>query len=106
MHLKTPRAYGPGRSHACRCGLPFDRPSEETRAPWLLGVLICLALSANIFAQSSPDAEQAAQAAVAPSNTPATTTKRQPQPTMTPPPSFQPSEKIRADSAVSFPVDI
>jgi hypothetical protein len=85
---------------------PFDRWAEKARAPRLSGVIICLALSANVFAQSSPDAEQAAQAAVAPPKTPATTTKRQPQPPMTPPPGFQPSEEIRADSAVSFPVDI
>lgn len=106
MHLKTPPTHCHGGSHTRRCGLPFDRRAKETRDPRLLGVLICLALSANIFAQSSPDAEQAAQTVDAPFNTPAATTKRQPQPPITPQPSFKPSEKIRADSAVSFPVDI
>lgn len=85
---------------------PFDRRAEETCDLWLFGVLICLALSANVFAQTSPDAAQAAQATVEPSNTPAATTERQAQPPLTPQPGFKPSEEIRADSAVSFPVDI
>jgi hypothetical protein len=99
-------AHGPGGSHARRCGLPFEPRAEETRDSWLFGVIICLALSANALAQTSPDAEQAAQAVGAPSDTPAESTKQQTQPPMTPQPGFKPSEEIRADSAVSFPVDI
>jgi hypothetical protein len=72
----------------------------------LFGVPVWLALSATVLAQTSPDAEKAAQPVVAPSTSSAATTERQTQPPLKPQPGFKPSEEIRADSAVSFPVDI
>ena len=72
-----------------------------------LGVLlVCLAAGGNPYAQSADDDTGAGttQQTEPAERTPPE--KKSPRQTQKPVPVFKPSEKISADSAVSFPVDI
>jgi hypothetical protein len=73
-------------------------------APWL-GLFAGLLLAANPGAQTPPETGTGAQAGAASPDRPAAPVEPPPRRTK-PKATFKPSERIRADSAVSFPVDI
>jgi len=70
----------------------------------LLLVLACPALTGNVDAQAAAD--EASPEATREAVEQGARTPLPPRPSQQPEPTFNPSEKIRADSAVSFPVDI
>ncbi|MGB5440453.1 MAG: hypothetical protein WBN90_12495 [Gammaproteobacteria bacterium] len=69
-------------------------------------LLTCMAASGNLYAQSAADDAEAAPTQQTQPATPSPPAKQSPRQTQKPAPTFKPSEKISADSAVSFPVDI
>ena len=69
-------------------------------------ILACMLVTANIYAQSATDDVVAAPTQQTQPATPGPPAKQGPRQTQKPAPTFKPSEKISADSAVSFPVDI
>ena len=71
-------------------------------------LLLSITASGTLYALTAQDGTAAAtdQEAAAPKQKPAPSAKPRPQKTKKPATTFKPSERIGADSAVSFPVDI
>ena len=72
----------------------------------LLVILSCLAACGNLYALSAEDEKEAATARESATGKRSPPAKQSPRPARKPAATFKPSEKIGADSAVSFPVDI
>ena len=71
-------------------------------------ILTCIASSGSLYALEARDDKAAAtgQESAAEKEKPVPPVKQRPQNTKKPASTFKPSERIGADSAVSFPVDI
>ena len=82
--------------------------STMMRYSGLALILACIAASGNLYALTAQDGRGAPteQEAAAQKQNPAPSAKQRPQKTKKPAATFKPSERIGADSAVSFPVDI
>ncbi|MGD8631240.1 MAG: hypothetical protein PVG72_11025 [Gammaproteobacteria bacterium] len=72
----------------------------------LLIVAGCLAAAGNLYAQQSTEAAEAGTTRQAQPETRVPPVKREARQPEKPAATFTPSEKIGADSAISFPVDI
>ena len=72
-----------------------------------LGVILtCMAVTANLHAESAVDKSEATPTQQAEPEKHSSPAKQAPRQAAKPAATFKPSEKIGADSAVSFPVDI
>jgi hypothetical protein len=71
-------------------------------------IVFCLGVSGALYAQSGGDDERVGMpdADRVEATTPEPPARERPRQVSKPSPTFNPSEKIGADSAVSFPVDI
>ena len=72
----------------------------------LVIIFVCMAASGNPYAQSAADNAEAAPTQQAEPERRSPPAEQGPRPARKPAATFKPSEKIGADSAVSFPVDI
>ena len=74
----------------------------------LLLILACLTACGSLYALTAPDEKAATtdQETAAEKQKPAPSAKPRPKKVKKPATTFKPSERIGADSAVSFPVDI
>jgi hypothetical protein len=72
----------------------------------LVVVLGCLAATGAPYALAAEDEKQPATATETATEQPGLPARQDPQPVRKPAATFTPTEKIGADSAVSFPVDI
>ncbi len=72
----------------------------------LILLLGCLAVTGGLHALAAEDEKEPVVSTETAAEKPAPPAKRSPRPARKPAATFTPTEKIGADSAVSFPVDI
>ena len=72
----------------------------------LVVILVCMAATVNLHAESTADKSEATTTQQTEPEKQSPPVKQAPRKTAKPATTFKPSEKIGADSAVSFPVDI
>ena len=72
----------------------------------LVVILTCMVAGGNLYAESAADKSEATTTQQTEPEKQSLPVKQAPRKTTKPATTFKPSEKIGADSAVSFPVDI